>query len=180
MPEESRFRLGVLSRTFGLAGGLRCTPDTGSTPAIETPCEAWIGYSEAFAEAHRLERVEIRPDGLVCWFEGITTREQAELLSDRALFLPSHAVGFESPLADPKLFGYQVREEGTGRDLGAIAGMFKTAAQQIWTIVTDDREWMLPAIDEFVVEIRHEERIAIVRLIPGMFDDEGDEGRDGE
>ena len=46
-------------------------------------------------------------------------------------------------------------------------------AKHIWTIEHEGREWMLPAITEFVVELNRAEKVAVVRPIPGMISEEG-------
>jgi 16S rRNA processing protein RimM len=170
MSSGSRIRLGVLTRTYGLGGGIRCTLDSEAFPSIATPCDAWTGYSEAFLQPIRLERYERRPEDLILYFAGITTREEAEGLFDRALFLPAEALSYEQHLSHPLLVGYEVRNEA-GETLGTIAAIFKTPAHFIWSVTSGDREWMVPAIDQFVVDLRHDDRVAIVRTIPGMVED---------
>jgi len=175
MSSGSRLRVGVLTRSYGLAGGVRCMLDSDAVPAsIAVPCEGWIGFSESFLQPVRLERYEIRSSDLICYFTGVKSREEVANLSDRALFLPAEAVSYEHPLAHPGLLGYEIRDED-GMVLGAIGSIFKTPAHFIWLVRSDEREWMLPAIDEFVREIRHGERVAIVRPIPGMVAEEPEE-----
>lgn len=175
MSSGSRIRLGVLTRTYGLAGGIRCTLDSEAVPSLALPCDAWTGYSEMFLQPIRLERAERRPDELILYFNGITTREKAEGLLDRAIFLPAEALGYDQPLAHPLLVGYEVRSE-EGEPLGTIVSIFKTPAHFIWSISSEEREWMMPAIEQFVVELRHDQRVAIVRTIPGMVEDLEEQG----
>ncbi|MBS1912184.1 MAG: 16S rRNA processing protein RimM [Bacteroidetes bacterium] len=179
MNEEPRIRLGVLTQPFGLAGGMRCALDGDMVPTIATPCDAWIGFSDSFTRQVRLERTEARPGEVICHFAGIATREDAALqFGDRALFLPSGALGYGSEYAHPILVGYEVRNEA-GESLGTIGGIFRTPAHLIWQIAGTDGEWLLPAIEEFVAEVRHSERVAIVRPIPGMMAGDPDEHDEG-
>lgn len=149
--------------------------DSAAIPSsIDVPCEGWVGYSESFLQPVRLERCEIRSSDLICFFTGMKSREDAANLTERALFLPTDAVHYKQPLAHPGLVGYQVRDEG-GEILGEIGAIFKTPAHFIWLVRSDEREWMVPAVDEFVREVRHGERVAIVRPIPGMVAEEPEE-----
>ncbi|MEO5928947.1 MAG: ribosome maturation factor RimM [Candidatus Kapaibacterium sp.] len=175
MAGESRVRIGVLNRTYGLAGGIRCTLDADAIPAVNVPCDAWSGYSEKFTEPLRLIKCERRTDGMICYFAGCTTREDAAQLLDRALYLPMTALDYDQPHAHPLLVGYDVRSE-SGEELGKIGGIFKTSAHYIWVVESEgNEEWMLPAVDQFIVEVRHDDRIAIVRPIPGMKGEETDD-----
>lgn len=168
MSSGSRLRIGVLTRSYGLAGGVRCMLESDAVPAsIAVPCEGWIGYSESFLQPLRLERYEIRSSDLICFFAGVKSREDAANLVDRALFLPTEAVSYEHPLSHPGLVGYEVRDE-VGELLGRIGSIFRTPAHFIWMVRSDEREWMVPAIDQFVREVRHGDRVAVVRPIPGM------------
>lgn len=173
----SRVRLGVLTRTYGLAGGIRLAVDGDAVPTVAAPCEAWIGYSAAFVEPIRLERCERRGNEMTCYFVGIRDRNAAEPLLDRALFLPADMLSYNEPLSNPMLIGYEVRDEA-GEHLGLIASIFKTPAHFIWQVESGQREWMMPAINRFIAEIRHDERIAIVRPIPGMVTEEPEHDED--
>lgn len=175
MSNASRIRLGVLTRTYGLAGGVRLSVDSDAIPTIATPCDVSVGFSESFTETLRLERFEDRGTDLICYFAGITVREAAERLLDRALFVSAEVLGYREPLSNPQLVGYDVLDE-SGEMLGRIGSIFRTPAHFIWMVESDAGEWMLPAIDAFVVEIRHEERKAITRPIPGMVTEEPEHG----
>jgi 16S rRNA processing protein RimM len=179
MTSGSRLRIGVLTRTYGLHGGVRCALDSDAVPAaIAVPCECWIGFSESFLRPIRLERYELRTDDLICYFAGVNDREAAAGLADNALLLPAEAVSYKEPLSHPSLIGYEVRDEG-GEALGVIGSIFRTPAHFIWLVESDGREWMVPAIDEFVREVRRDERVAVVRPIPGMVVEEPEDDDKG-
>lgn len=171
MSSGSHVRLGVLTRTYGLAGGVRLALDGDPIPTIATPCDARIGYSDTFTQPIRLERSDSRSGEVICYFAGLTDRDKAETVLDRALFVPMESLSYEQPFAHPRLVGYEVRNE-SGEMLGRIGSIFKTPAHYIWQVESEEREWMMPAIDQFVVDVRHDDRIAIVRPIPGMVAEE--------
>ncbi len=168
----SRIRLGVLTRTHGLDGTLRCTLDFETVPTVGVPSPAWIGYTEAFGTMMTLVFCQAHGDELLCRLEGIGTREEAQKFVDQALFLPPESIGYGNELIDPGVIGFQARSE-SGEPVGTITGLFRTPAHYIWTIEHEGREWMLPAITEFVVELNRAEKVAVVRPIPGMISEEG-------
>jgi 16S rRNA processing protein RimM len=177
---ESRLRVGVLTRPFGLNGAVRCSVETAAIPRVATPCDALAGYSAGFTRALRLVSCEPRPDALICLFEGITSPEAASGLVDQALYLEWDVVTFDDPSADARLPGYLVLDE-SGRELGRIDDIIRTPAHYVWSVRHGDREWLLPAVKPFVVDIQHDRRTAIVCPIPGMFEeDEDDESAGGD
>lgn len=171
-------RLGVLTRTFGLAGGLRCVLDTEAVPEIPLPAPARVGYSASFARELMLTRYERHGNDLVCFFDGVTDQSRAQELVDQAIFLPVDARKYDSPLSDPQLIGFEVIDEA-GESKGVIDGIISTRAHYILVIRAGEREWMLPAVDEFVVELRSADRSVVVRTIPGLFE-EDENGQAGD
>jgi 16S rRNA processing protein RimM len=179
MPEGSLLRLGVFTKTFGLAGGLRCVLDTEIVPQVTTPCEVRIGFSEAFTRSMRLARCDEHSGALICFLDGIGTQEQAQGVVDQAVFVNQDDVVYPDPLAHPRLIGYTVQNEA-GEELGEVEAIFRTSAHHIWSVRMGEHEWMMPAIGEFLIGIDDEARKATVRLIPGMFEEEpgNEEGDD--
>src|SRR5688572_23366111 len=103
-----RLRLGVLTRTHGLAGGLRCALDGETVPTVTVPVDAWIGYSESFLRPLRLERFEPVQGDPICFFEGIDSHAKATELVDHAVYVPEETIRYENPFSDPRVIGYSV------------------------------------------------------------------------
>ena len=171
--ERTRIRIGVIGRTFGLDGGVRCALDAEAVPTIAVPCAAWLGYSASYTREITLERYEARSDEIICFFVGIGDRSAAESLLDQALFLAAESVRYADELINPRLVGFQIRDE-QGTVLGVVTSIFRTPAHAVWQIESDAREWLLPAISQFVLAVLDDERAAIVRTIPGMMQDDDD------
>jgi 16S rRNA processing protein RimM len=170
MVTTSQIRLGVLTRAFGLDGGMRLALDGGTPPRLTLPVDAMIGYSPSFAKPIRLVRADAHGRDLICFFEGITSVSMTESLVDRALYVSDDVVAYDEPFSNPRLIGYVVKDE-QGRPLGSINEIFRTPAHFVWNVRHEEREWMLPATSEFVLGIDDDERVVRVRLIPGLFDD---------
>lgn len=175
MADETRISIGVLTRPFGLAGALRCELNADVVPLVAIPTRAWIGYTLSFVEEKQLIRCDRRPKDLVCYFAGVNTPEGAAALVDKGIWLPIESIGYDSPFKHPRINGYTVCDEA-GRYLGEVARIFNTAAHPIWEICrgVDSNggalEWLLPAVDQFIVAIDHAEQRVTVRTIPGMID----------
>ena len=68
-------------------------------------------------------------------------------------------------LAD--LLGLEVREADTGEVLGVVADILTPPAHEVY-VVRGEREFMIPAVDEFVKEIDVDGGFIRVKLIEGM------------
>jgi len=167
-------RLGVLTRTFGLEGRLRCKLDHEVIPQIAAPCSAWLGYSETFARPVQLAACQAHSGDLLCTFEGVSTKEAAEGMVDQALFLEPASLSYADPFTDPGIVGYQLYSP-EGQPIGEIIGLQQTAAHAVWTVQSGDQEWLFPAVPQFVLNLNPEERTATVLTIPGMMEPEEDE-----
>lgn len=171
-PEELRVRLGVLVRPFGTDGLLRCLPDLDIIPRVVVPCTAWLGFSERFLSPARLLACAPHGGALICTFEGIASRTSAEDLVDRALYVAESSLIFDTPYAHPGLVGADVLDQ-SGRVLGQISHIGRTRAHDLWTVrCADGQERMIPAVEEFVLEIDRAARRVTVRTIPGLLEDE--------
>ena len=180
MADATRIRLGVLTRPHGLKGGLRCTLDYPEMPVIALPCTVAVGFSESFNSPYELIAYEPGRGEIVCHFRGFDDRDTALELADKALFVPRSAVSYGTAVADPGLVGFRVRDE-EGNLLGTVTGIFRTPAHYIWTVedAGSGEEWMVPAIDEFVVDMDEEKGEIIIRPIPGLRGEDQEEA-DGD
>lgn len=96
------------------------------------------------------------------------------------VFVAADAILYGDPFSDPRLIGYKVVDQ-EGRPLGTIASILRTTAQHVWSVSDDGHDWMMPAVSEFVIELRDADKTAVVRLIPGLYDLEpGDDKQDAE
>ncbi|MGE3801432.1 MAG: ribosome maturation factor RimM [Candidatus Kapaibacterium sp.] len=179
MADSSLIRLGILTRPHGVEGGMRCRLDQQSVPVVDTPCRVSIGYSISFVQPYELIKCEPGREGeLVCYFRGIDNREETEPLSDKGIFVERKVLHYGEIWSDPGLIGSRILDE-SGKELGRLAGMFDSAAHYIWRIEQGEREWLLPAIEEFVIDVDEEEGVIQVRLIPGLYDDDAEEVSNG-
>ena len=65
------------------------------------------------------------------------------------------------------LIGLEVRDAASGEVLGAIADVLTPPAHEVY-VVKGAHEYMIPAVDEFLVETNVEGGYIKVRLIEGM------------
>ena len=169
---EEYFRIGVITTTHGLKGEVKVFPTT------EDPSR----FSD-LQTCYLLDKKEYKPltvssaryfkNLVILGFEEITTIEEAMPLKQKELYVDrEHAIPLEEGeyyIAD--ILGSEVLDE-EGRHLGILEDYMETGAQDVYRIRMDSgKEFLLPAVDAFIREVKVEEKKMIIRLIPGMMED---------
>ncbi len=58
----------------------------------------------------------------------------------------------------------------TGREVGRVIAIMQTKAHDIYVVSRDEKEYLVPAVKEFVVKVLLDEKMIIVREMEGLFD----------
>ena len=101
--------------------------------------------------------------------EGIVTRDDAEGLRDQLIEIPRAEVG---PLPEghyyhEQIVGLRVRTEA-GQDLGTVAEVLPTGANDVYVVRGAGPEILVPAIDEVVRSIDLEAGVVTVSVMEGL------------
>ena len=100
--------------------------------------------------------------------EGVSDVNAAMVLKGKTVFIDR--TGVELPdgrhfIAD--LIGLDVLDADSGEKLGVVADVLTPPAHEVY-VVKGEHEYMIPAVDEFLVETSVEGGYLKVRLIEGM------------
>ncbi len=175
MKEEAEYRtLARITRPRGnkgevtaenLAGGLRGF-HAGSALQVVLPNRQELTLTIDRAWEHK--------GRLVLKFAGIDTITEAERLRLAEVLTKKEALG---PLPEGEYFlddllGCRLIEEGTGRDMGAIAEVYEPPGGVLLFSVVDSerKEMLVPFANEICREVDIESRRIVVRLPEGMED----------
>jgi 16S rRNA processing protein RimM len=107
-------------------------------------------------------------------FREVPDRTAAERLSRSVLVVPESA----SPLLpdgswwDHQLVGCEVVTE-SGRPLGTVREVIHTAANDVWSAVSDEGETLIPALKDVIVSVDTAGKSIVVREVPGLTAPEG-------
>jgi len=107
--------------------------------------------------------------GLLVKFREVPDRTAAERLARRVLMVPASASP-ELPDGswwDHQLVGCEVVTE-SGRSLGTVREVIHTAANDVWSAVSDDRETLIPALKDVIVAVDTAGKRIVVREVPGL------------
>ncbi len=145
----------------GLAGGLRIEPLTDWPERLGIGTSLWVED-----EAAPREIVDVEWGGRlpVLRLEGIADRSAAEGLIGRYLEAPPR------PLPAGTYYWHQLEglavTDVSGRPLGTLAEVFRVGENEVYRVVADDGELLLPALRDVILRIDLDAGLMVVRYEP--------------
>ena len=172
--EEAPARLvviGRVSRAHGLHGEVRVIPMTDRPQRFEglSGCVLW-DTSRDERQTRRIATVRLHGDVVLVRFEGDDSPDEAQRLVGRLLAVPeSEALPLDEGQFYPwQLEGARVITED-GRDVGRLARI-ESGAQDLWVVADGDREHLIPAVPEIVIDVDVEAARVVIRPPDGLLD----------
>ena len=103
--------------------------------------------------------------------EGVNTAEDADRIRNRLIYVNRNDIEIdEDSIFIDDILGLDVIDADNGTVYGTLDEVFNRGASDIYRVVKDDKEYLIPAVDEIVIEIDVEKGI-FIRPIPGLIDD---------
>lgn len=162
--------VGKIVGTHGVRGELRVNPWSDS-PDFLTDFKALY-----FDEGAEKIKVKCRPHKniVLMTVEGVNTVEEAEKFRGKILFINRDDVHLpEGRNFVQDLIGCKVLDaDDNALEYGEIKDVFKTGANDVYTVKKEGKEYLVPVIDSVVVEKNVDEGYVLVRPMKGLFDDE--------
>jgi len=159
--------LGRIARTRGNKGEV--VVETGSEEK-----DHYLALRRAFlcdeggVKSVLIERVWIHKGSLVLKLKGVDTIPEAERLRGKEVWIEE--ADLPALPGDQfyifQIIGLEVRDK-EGNFLGRIEDVIETAGADIW-VVRGDREILIPAVKEFILEVKPEEGRVVVELPEGL------------
>ncbi len=164
--------VGKIVGTHGVRGGLRVQP------WCDTPQFLCKFKSVEVKLAEGLATLKVRsakPHGNIVIMEisGVDTIDAAEKLRNKVLYVKRKDLNLEEDrylIAD--LIGCQVFDENSGEKLGEISDVSKTGANDVWHILREGKEYLIPAIPQVVIDVNIDENKVVICPLKGIFEDE--------
>ncbi len=151
--------LGKIVDPYGIRGWVRVHP-FGDDPASWSKMPSWWLAAEGSKDWRQIgiKGCRVHGDGLVCLFEGVAGRADAESLKGTLIGAPREALpetdADEYYWAD--LIGLQVIN-AEGESLGKVAGLIETGANDVLRVVPESgEERLLPFIGQVVLAVEKE------------------------
>ena len=153
---------GKIVKTHGIRGEVKIQPWADSP---EVFCALPALYIDGAPVALRSARVH--KGNVIALLEGVSDVDQAMLLKNKVVWLNRDDLRLPEGtffLAD--LIGLRVVDE-EGQELGILNEVLSPSRQQVY-VVKGDRELMIPAVPQFILETNVAGGYIKVRLIEGM------------
>ena len=105
--------------------------------------------------------------------KGIDSIEKAEALRNKVIYIDRMDANLpEGRYFIDDLVDCTVYDADSNKVLGKLSEVSSTGANDVWHIKNDNKEYLVPAIDEVIVSVNVEEGALVIRPLKGIFDDE--------
>ena len=164
--------LGRVARTHGLKGEVSVIPATDLPFLLPEGLPVWFVPPCPGVAEGRVESVRRGPKGPLVKVSGIDDISAAEKVVGATLVTRESLDPFGEAEEELDPVGFVVTDAERG-ELGVIEDVIVTGANDVW-VVRGDRfgEVLLPVIDDVVLELDEEARTVLVRLLPGLLEEE--------
>jgi len=163
--------LGRISGAHGIRGAVKVRPDAA---AATTDPEVFAALAEVVigGQTYAILQADRLKNQVLLRLAGVDTRSRAkqltgrQILGDRRRFPPlppGEYYWFQ-------LLGLPVYDAGDGALLGRLQEILPTPGHDVYVVVQGQRELLLPAVAEVVVEINLEEGFLKVAPTPGLLE----------
>ena len=173
---ETLIRLGRIFRPHGVRGELKIAPDMEDPTRFEALDAVYVGPDSGRVTKHRIASVRYqetkRGITVILQLEGIEDRGDAEVITKQHLYAPEDAL---PPLEEGELFvhdliGLAVATEA-GEEIGKVSNVLEHPAHDVYVVHRPGHpEQMIPAVDEFIVEIDLDAEQIVIRPIEGLLE----------
>ena len=159
-------KLGKITAPQGIKGEVRVYPYT-DKPTRFSEIEAVLLNGRRC----RIEKARYMKNMAILKLEGIDDRNAAETMRNRELLLPREDLWKqpEDTYFVDDLVGCAVVSED-GAPVGTLKTIHIRPAQDLYEIEKEDgSSFLLPAVKEFVKDVKTDEKIIVIHLIEGLF-----------
>ena len=123
----------------------------------------------------KIEMSKIAPHGnvVIAQIKGVNSIEDAEKFRNQVLYIKRDDARLpEGRYFVSEIIGSMVYDADTDALLGTLSDVSPTGANDVWHIKSGDKEYLLPAIPDVIVDVDIDNDKVIVRPLKGIFDDE--------
>lgn len=160
---------GKIVGTHGLKGEVR----------VEPWCDS-AAFLSSFKRLYRKDGEEIRvlssrphKNVAILRLEGVDDINKADELRGVVLYINRSDVRLpKGTYFVQDIIDLKVIDCDSGEEYGVVTDVLRTGANDVYQIEKDGRTYLIPAIDEVVIERNIEDGILLIRPMKGIFDDE--------
>lgn len=171
MQKSECFSLGKITRTHALKGEVIIFLDV-DTPGDYGDLEAIFLEIKGQLVPYIIEELQIKGRKSILKLEDINSIEQAETIVNAPVWLPLSALpelkGNQFYYHD--VIGYEIHDISSGTRIGTLKAIYESTGQDLFAIDVDEKEVLIPIVDDFIHKIDRESQRIEVKLPEGLLD----------
>lgn len=171
MQKSECFSLGKITKTHALKGEVIIFLDV-DAPEYYSKLEAVFLEIKGQLVPYIIEELQIKGRKSIIKFEDINSIEQAETIVNAPVWLPVSALpelkGNQFYYHD--VIGYEMHDVSSGTTIGVLKAIYESTGQDLFAMDVDEKEVLVPIVDEFIHRIDHENQRIELKLPEGLLD----------
>ena len=163
-----KIKIGQVVNVVGLKGELKVYHYSDYKERFEELSKIYVENT-----LYRISNVRYMKDMVILKLDGIYDRTEAEKLKGQSIFIDQEDLRVlpEDTYYIFDLIGMTVVEQ-EGRILGTLSDVIQNSAQDIYEIERENKsKFLIPAVEEFILNIDADQKIMTVKLIEGLMED---------
>ena len=163
---QQYLEVGKVTRAHGIMGEVQVQPWADSPEFL---CRFKTLYVDKTHWPIQVELARVHKNMVILKFHGITDVPGALSMRNAILYIDRA----DAPLPEGQfyladLYGLEVRDARTGEVLGKLEDVLTLPANNVYVVRGGEREWMIPAVPEFIAETNVQEGYVRVNLMEGL------------
>lgn len=168
--KEEVFKIGIINKPHGIKGEVSFTFTDDIFDRVED-CDYLVLLLDGIMVPFFMEEYRFKSDSTVLVkFEGIDTAEAARKFTNVEVYYPKKYMEETEDISSWNFFvGYKVQDVNHGM-LGEITDVDDTTMNVLFVIEQEGEELLLPAHEEFIVDLDRKKHILIVDIPEGLLE----------
>ncbi|MDQ7837472.1 MAG: ribosome maturation factor RimM [Thermodesulfobacteriota bacterium] len=167
--DEDYILIGKVVGAHGVRGVLKVLSYTESPDSFKALKAVWLKDKAGGLQELRVESAGVKGKVILLGLSGVDSRTKAESFIDSEVYCPGKWL--EELPADEyywhQIIGLTVRLED-GSVLGKIKAIFPTGSNDVYVVENGSKEYLIPAIEDVVVNIDLTNKIMTIRLLEDL------------
>lgn len=168
--KEEVFKIGVINKPHGVKGEVSFSFTDDIFDRVED-CDYLILMMDGILVPFFWEEYRFKSDNVaLVKFEGIDTTERAKMFTNVEVYFPKKYMDEQDEITSWNFFvGFQVNDVRHGA-LGEIVDVDDATMNVLFVIEKEGEELLLPAHEEFILDLDKKNRVLTVEIPEGLLD----------
>lgn len=167
--KEEVYKIGIINKPHGIKGEVSFTFTDDIFDRVD--CDYLVLLLDGILVPFFIEEYRFRSDDVaLIKFEGIDTAERARMLTNVEVYFPKKYMDDQEEITSWNFFTRFRVEDIHHGNLGEIVAVDDSTMNVLFVIEKDGEELLLPAHEEFIVDLDKEQRILKVDIPEGLLE----------